>query len=82
MIINIASFGGRSHLLDLARELEKQGNIVRFYSYVPTKRALKFGLKKNVHILFIIGHFRFWFYLNFLVLERICFLFIGSFMII
>ena len=47
MIINIASFGGRSHLLDLARELEKQGNIVRFYSYVPTKRALKFGLKKE-----------------------------------
>lgn len=47
MIINIASFGGRSHMLDLARELEKQGNIVRFYSYVPTKRAMKFGLKKE-----------------------------------
>lgn len=47
MIINIASFGGRSHMLDLARELEKQGNIVRFYSYVPTKRAMQFGLKKE-----------------------------------
>lgn len=47
MIINIASFGGRTHMLDLARELEKQGNIVRFYSYVPTKRAVTFGLKKN-----------------------------------
>lgn len=47
MIINIASFGGRSHMLDLARELERQGNIVRFYSYVPTKRAMQFGLKKE-----------------------------------
>lgn len=47
MIINVASFGGRSHMLDLARELEKQGNTVRFYSYVPTKRAIQFGLKKE-----------------------------------
>lgn len=47
MVINVASFGGRSHMLDLARELEKQGNIVRFYSYVPTKRAMQFGLKKE-----------------------------------
>ena len=44
MVINIASFGGRTHLLDTARELAKQGNIVRFYSYVPTKRAVKYGL--------------------------------------
>ena len=44
MIINIASFGGRTHLLDTARELSRQGNIVRFYSYVPTKRAIKYGL--------------------------------------
>lgn len=44
MVINVASFGGRSHLLDTARELAKQGNIVRFYSYVPTKRAVEFGL--------------------------------------
>jgi len=47
MIINIASFGGRTHMLDTARELEKFGHIVRFYSYVPTKRAMKFGLKKE-----------------------------------
>lgn len=47
MVINIASFGGRSHLLDTARELEKFGHTVRFYSYVPTKRAMKFGLKKE-----------------------------------
>ena len=47
MVINIASFGGRTHLLDTARELEKFGHTVRFYSYVPTKRAVKFGLKKE-----------------------------------
>lgn len=47
MKINIASFGGRSHLLDLARELEKFGHEVRFYSFVPTKRAMYFGLKKE-----------------------------------
>lgn len=47
MVINVASFGGRSHMLDLARELEKQGNVVRFYSYMPTKRAIQFGLKKE-----------------------------------
>lgn len=46
MKINIAS-SHRFHLLDLARELEKLGNEVRFYSYVPTKRAMKFGLKKE-----------------------------------
>jgi UDP:flavonoid glycosyltransferase YjiC (YdhE family) len=40
MKINIASFGGRSHLLDTARELEKFGHEVRFYSYVPSKRAI------------------------------------------
>lgn len=44
MVINVASFGGRTHLLDTARELARQGNTVRFYSYVPTKRAVKFGL--------------------------------------
>lgn len=47
MKINIASFGGRTHMLDTARELEKFGHTVRFYSYVPTKRAIKFGLKKE-----------------------------------
>lgn len=46
MRINIAA-SHRFHLLDLARELEKLGHDVRFYSYVPTKRAIKFGLKKE-----------------------------------
>lgn len=46
MRINIAA-SHRFHLLDLARELEKQGHEVRFYSYVPTKRAVQFGLKKE-----------------------------------
>ncbi len=46
MRINIAA-SHRFHLLDLARELENLGHEVRFYSYVPTKRAMKFGLKKE-----------------------------------
>jgi len=46
MTINIAS-SHRFHLLDLARELERCGHKVRFYSYVPTKRAVKFGLKRE-----------------------------------
>lgn len=47
MKINIASYGGRNWLLDLAKELDKQGHDVKFYSYLTTKRALKFGLKKE-----------------------------------
>lgn len=47
MKINIASFGGRSHLLDTARELEKYGHEVRFYSYLPNRRSILFGLKKE-----------------------------------
>lgn len=65
MVINVASFGGRSHLLDLARELEKQGNIVRFYSYVPTKRAMQFGLKKEC------SHTLFYWALPFLILFKL-----------
>lgn len=49
MKINIASFGGRTHMLDTARELEKFGHEVRFYSFVPTKRAVRFGLKKEIN---------------------------------
>lgn len=44
MKINIAA-SHRFHLLDLARELSNLGHDVRFYSYVPTRRAVKFGLK-------------------------------------
>ena len=41
--INIVS-PGRFHVCDLARELDKQGFDVKFYSFVPQKRAMKFGL--------------------------------------
>lgn len=44
--INIAS-PGRFHVMDLARELDKCGFDVRFYSFVPDKRALHFGLRKE-----------------------------------
>jgi starch synthase len=37
----------RFHLLDLAKELAALGHDVKFYSYVPTKRALNYGLKKE-----------------------------------
>lgn len=47
MKINIASYGGRSHLLDTARELSNLNYDVKFYSYLPSKRASKFGLKKE-----------------------------------
>lgn len=44
--INIVSFG-RRHLLDVARELEKQGYDVFFYTAVPYWRMKKFGLKRK-----------------------------------
>ena len=46
MKINIAA-SHRFHLLDLARELESLGHEVTFYSFVPTYRAMKFGIKKE-----------------------------------
>lgn len=46
MKINILS-PGRFHVLDLARELDKNGFDVKFYSFVPTKRAKQFGLPKH-----------------------------------
>lgn len=56
--INIVS-PGRFHVCDLARELNKNGWDVRFYSFVPTRRAKKFGLpsKCNKSILFFIAPF-------------------------
>lgn len=52
--INILS-PGRFHVLDLARELALQGYDVKFYSFVPTKRAYKFGLKReNSQSLFLV----------------------------
>lgn len=46
MKINILS-PGRFHVCDLARELALNGHDVKFYSFVPTKRAMKFGLPKE-----------------------------------
>lgn len=46
MKINIVS-PGRFHVCDLARELARNGHDVKFYSFVPTKRAMKFGLSKE-----------------------------------
>lgn len=65
MIINVASFGGRTHMLDTARELEKFGHTVRFYSYVPTKRAIKYGLKREC------SYSLFWFAIPFLALFKL-----------
>jgi starch synthase len=47
MKINIATFGGRSHLLNLSKELINHGHSVNFYSYLPNRRAKRFGLKKE-----------------------------------
>lgn len=44
--VNIFS-PGRFHVCDLARELDKHGYDVKFYSFVPTKRTEKFGLPKK-----------------------------------
>lgn len=61
--INVLS-PGRFHVCDLSRELDKNGFDVRFYSFVPTRRAEKFGLPSKCNkSLFL-------FLLPFLVLER------------
>lgn len=44
--VNVLS-PGRFHVCDLARELHKNGVDVKFYSFVPTSRAMKFGLPKE-----------------------------------
>ena len=41
---------GRFHVLDLARELSALGHEVRFYSYVPKRRAVRFGLPSRCHV--------------------------------
>lgn len=43
MTINILS-AHRFHLLDLARELSRLGHDVQYYSYVPTRRCVQFGI--------------------------------------
>ena len=44
--INILS-QGRFHMLDLARELDHTGFDIKFYSFIPTSRCIKFGLQKK-----------------------------------
>jgi starch synthase len=46
----IVASAGRFHLLDLARELHALGVEIHFYSYVPRKRAEKFGLPSRCHV--------------------------------
>lgn len=41
---------GRFHVLDLARELTALGHNVRFYSCVPKRRAVNFGLPAGCHV--------------------------------
>lgn len=56
--INIVS-PGRFHVCDLARELDKNGWDIKFYSFVPNKRAMTFGLpsKCNKSVLIFIAPF-------------------------
>lgn len=61
--INILS-PGRFHVCDLARELDKCGFDVKFYSFVPTKRAMKFGLPRRCSASL------FWLMAPFLFVER------------
>lgn len=58
--INILS-PGRFHVCDLARELDKHGFDVKFYSFVPARRAERFGLpcKCSASILPVIAPFLF-----------------------
>ena len=48
MKIAIATIG-RFHVLDLARELDKLGHEVAFWSIVPCSQAVKFGLPSAAH---------------------------------
>lgn len=47
--INILS-SGRFHVLYLARELSKNEYDVKFYSFVPTKRVMRFGLSEEDNV--------------------------------
>ena len=64
--INIFS-PGRFHVCDLARELDKNGFDVKFYSFVSAKRAEKFGLPRRCSCSLLI------LMAPFLVLERVLF---------
>lgn len=45
--------------MDLSRELDKQGFDVKFYSFVPTKRAMSFGLPRrcSVSLVYVLAPF-------------------------
>lgn len=47
--VNILS-PGRFHVCDLARELDKNGFDVKFYSFVPSRRTENFGLPRNCSV--------------------------------
>ena len=64
MVINVLA-SHRFHLLDLARELSRQGHDVRFYSYVPTKRCAEFGIDQSLCFSFL------WLVWPFFVLAKI-----------
>lgn len=64
--VNIFS-PGRFHVCDLARELDKRGFDVKFYSFVPSKRAEKFGLPRHCSCSVLIPM------APFLALERVLF---------
>ena len=64
--INIFS-PGRFHVCDLARELDKNGFDVKFYSFVPARRAEKFGLPRRCSSSLLIPM------VPFLALERVFF---------
>ena len=66
MRINIATMGGRTHLLDTARELARHGHDVRFYSYEPTSKAVKFGLPEKCNYNIMLFHAPFLFVRRFL----------------
>lgn len=68
--INILS-PGRFHVCDLARELDKQGFDVKFYSFVPSKRTEKFGLPKNVQFLFYPQFSLFLYFVNYFLKSRV-----------
>ena len=56
--VNVLS-PGRFHVCDLSRELDKQGFDVKFYSFVPTKRAMSFGLPRrcSVSLVYVLAPF-------------------------
>lgn len=64
MRINVLA-SHRFHLLNLARELARQGQDVRFYSYVPKNRCVGYGLTSDECVSLL------WLVWPFFVLEKI-----------